>query len=106
MAEEGFPSGTAYTPVPNQVFGRLLEGIVDIAELKCTLRALWLLHNRKDAPRYLTEADILADPVLCRSFPSSKEPTKDTILRGLRLAVERGTLLKNRIVEGQDWEDV
>ena len=32
MADEGFPSGTAYTPVPNQMFGRLLEGITDIAE--------------------------------------------------------------------------
>lgn len=106
MAEEGFPSGTAYTPVPNQVFGRLLEAITDIAELKCTLRVLWLLHNRKNGPRYLTQAEIAADPILCRSFPPSGEPTQDAILRGIRLAVERGTLLKCRIGEGQDWEEV
>ena len=106
MSEEGFPSGTAYTPVPNQVFGPLLEAITDIGELKCTLRVFWLLHNRKRAPRYLTASEILADPVLCRSFPFSEEPTKDTILRGLRLAVERGTLLKDRIGEEQDREDV
>ena len=106
MAEEGFPSGTVYTPVPNQVFGRLLEAITDIAELKCTLRVLWLLHNRKDGPRYLTKPELTADPVLCRSFPPSIEPTQDAILRGLRLAVERGTLLKCRMGEGQDWEEV
>ena len=106
MAEEGFPSGTAYTPVPNQVLGRLLEAIADIAELKCTLRVLWLLHNKKGSPRYLTEADITADPVLCRSFPPSEEPTQDAILRGIRLAIERRTFLKCRIGEGQDWEDV
>ncbi len=106
MAGEGFPSGTAYTPVPNQVFGPLLEAITDIAELKCTLRVLWLLHNRKDGPRYLTEAEITADPVLHRSFSSSDEPAQDAILRGIRLAIERGTLLKCRIGEGDDSEDV
>ena len=102
MADEGFPSGTSYTPVPNQMFGRLLEGITDIAELKCTLRVLWLLHNKKEGPRYLSEVDITADPVLCRSFSPSEEPTNDAILRGLRLAVERGTLLKDRIGDGED----
>ncbi len=106
MAETGFPANSLYTPVPNMVFGSLLEAITDIAELKCTLRVLWLLHNRKNGPRYLTASEIAADPVLCRSFPSSKGPTQEAILRGLQMAVERGTLLKNRIGEGQDWEDV
>ena len=106
MAGKGFPSDTSYTPVPNLVFGPLLEAITDTAELKCTLRAFWLLHNRKSGPRYLTTSEITMDPVLYRSFPSPQVQPEDVILRGLRLAVKRGTLLAHRMDEGPDSEEV
>ena len=106
MASKGFPANSLYTPVPNMVFGPLLEAITDTAELKCTLRIFWLLHNKKGGPHYLTASEITADPVLCRSFPSTTEPTQDTILGGVRMAVERGTLLESRLGDGSDSEEV
>ena len=47
MVFTGFRPGTLYTPVPNPVFGPLLEQIQDLAELKVTLRGLWLLHRKR-----------------------------------------------------------
>ena len=89
----GFPRGTRYTPVPNPVFGPLLEDIEDIAELKCTLRALWLLHQKKGYPRYLTEAELVADKVLLLGLKHLDSPPADAIRQGMKKGVERGTFL-------------
>ena len=39
---EGFPDKSEYTPVPNLLFGQVLEEIDDPLALKCFLRVLWL----------------------------------------------------------------
>ena len=51
----GFTHDTLYTPVPNPFFGPLLEEIQDQAELKVTLRALWLLHRKRGWPRMIAQ---------------------------------------------------
>ena len=89
----GFPRGTLYTPVPNPVFGPLLEDVEDTAELKCTLRALWLLHQKKKLPRYLTEGELVNDKVLLAGLKHLDIPPADAIRRGIKRGVERGTFL-------------
>ena len=51
MAFEGFPRDTLHTPTPDPLFGPVLEDIQDLAELKVTLRGIWLLHHRRQGPR-------------------------------------------------------
>ena len=100
----GFPPGTQYTPVPNPVFGPLLENIEDTAELKCTLRALWLLHRKKGYPRYLTEGELVTDKVLRIGLKHLDAPPADAIRRGMKKGVERGTFLSMSATSHQGSE--
>ena len=89
----GFPSNTRLTPVPDPLLGPLLEGIDDLAELKCTLRLLWLLKQKGEAPRFVAEGELLADHALNRGLAHLGDP-QVAIENGLRKAVERGTILR------------
>ena len=93
MSFPGFPRGTRYTPVPNQLFGPLLEAIDDVAELKCTLRAIWLLHQKKGYPRYLTLGELMSDRVLLSAIRDCTEKPGDTIRASMEKAVCRGSFL-------------
>lgn len=96
MAFTGFSRGTLYTPVPNPFFGPLLEQIGDPVELKVTLRSLWLFHRKRGWPRTLSVAEFLSDRTLLRALDGPGTDPKAEIRRGLRLAVDRGTLLVHR----------
>ncbi len=93
VAFAGFPRKVRFTPVPSPLFGPLLEQIDDLAELKCTLRVIWLLHEKRGFPRYVTLADLLGDRVLAKGLRGDGDSPRGAIARGLGLAVERGTLL-------------
>ena len=95
MAFEGFPRDTQYTPTPDPLFGPLLEDIQDLAELKVTLRSIWLLHHKRQEPRAVPLDDFLTDPVLLRGIGAGSDTAKavEEIRRGLRQSVRRGTLL-------------
>ena len=88
----GFPPGTRYTPVPDPLLGTLLEQIDDAAELKCTLRMLWVLHRKSGHPRFVAESELLSDGVLNRGL-GPLDNSQAAIRRGLERAVERGTVL-------------
>lgn len=94
----GFTRDTLYTPVPNPLFGPLLEEIQDQAELKVTLRALWLLHRKRGWPRMIAQQELLNDLTLTRTFSAAGQDSMEEILRGLRLAVSRRTLLSHQAV--------
>ena len=66
MKFNGFPDRVRSIPAPAPLFGTLLEQIDDLAELKCLLRVLWLLQQKKGYPplRY-------AQRGACRSFARS-----------------------------------
>ena len=96
MAFSGFTRDTLYTPVPNPFFGPLLEQIGDTAELKVTLRSLWLFHRKRGWPRTLSLTEFLSDRTLLRGLDGPGMDPKTEIRRGLRLAVDRGTLLVHR----------
>ena len=116
MAFSGFPRDTVYTPTPDPLFGPLLEEIHDIAELKVTLRGLWLLHHKRQSIRVVSLDEFLSDTVLLRglrpstgaspstiSEQSEAEPgdAAEEIRRGLRLAVRRGVFLAHESGPGK-----
>lgn len=68
MGFAGFPPKVRFTPVPNPIFGPLLEQIDDAAELKCLLRVIWLLQQQRGHPRFVSHDEILEDQVLARSL--------------------------------------
>jgi DnaD/phage-associated family protein len=96
MAFTGFTRETLYTPVPNSLLGEVLEQIQDLAELKVTLRGLWLL-NRKQAPlRALSLDEFLGDRSLVNGLQQPDKDGAEEVRRGLRLAVGRGTFLTHK----------
>ena len=92
-AFSGFTGNTLYTPVPNPVFGPILEQIQDLAELKITLRGLWLFHRKKGALRSVSLDEFLADRTLIKGLKVDGQGSEERIRQGLRLAVTRGTFL-------------
>ncbi|MDP6549568.1 MAG: DnaD domain protein [Dehalococcoidia bacterium] len=100
MGISGFPPGTLYTPVPNPVFGPLLEQVQDLAELKVTLRGLWLLHRARGRLQAVPLPEFLDDRTLLRGLQGPGKDPREEILRGLQLAVVRGTFLLHRPAEG------
>ena len=93
MAFCGFPRRVRYTPVPSPLFGPLLEQIDDLNELKCTLRLVWLLHQKRGYPRFVTLTELLADRTLSRAMSPQGSPNGQDIQGALALAVTRGTLI-------------
>ena len=93
MAFSGFPRGVRSTPVPNPLFGELLERIDDLAELRCTLRLVWLLHQKKGSPRWVSLEELMADRALMRASSAGGRNAEAEVMRGLELALGRGTIL-------------
>ncbi len=101
MAFSGFTRDTLFTPVPNPLFGGLLEDIQDLAELKVTLRGLWLFHRKRTGTRALYRNEFLSDVSLLRGLKGLGKDAKEEIRRGLELAVARGTFLLHRPGESE-----
>lgn len=91
----GFPAGkTHLTPMPDVFFTDLLPAIDDLGELKVTLHVIWLLDQKRGAMRFVSEGELLNDPVLLRGFaPAEPRAAQQLIRESVRRAVERGTLL-------------
>ena len=90
---QGFPRKVRQVPVPAPLLGSLLEHIDDLAELKCTLRVISLLSEKRGYPRFLALREVQADENLARALPDSgKEKSPDIIEKALGRAVKRGTL--------------
>jgi DNA replication protein len=96
MSFSGFGRGILFTPVPNPLFGPLLEQIQDLAEFKVTLRSMWLLHRKRGRPQVAHLNEFLNDPALLRGLKGPGKVPREEIRRGLELTVARGTLLMHR----------
>lgn len=83
----------AFTPVPAAFFSHVLPRIEDPAELKVTLHVVWLLHNKKGDPRFVTWDELLSDQTLLASVSVLSRSPHEALGRGLEKAVARGTLL-------------
>ena len=96
----GFPSGAVVaTPIPNVFFSEVVPAISSLTELKVTLQALRLLATKRGYPRYVTPADMLADAAVVAGLGGGGREALD---EGLRLAVERGTLLRLEVESGDE----
>jgi DNA replication protein len=92
----GFPVGPlATTPIPSLFFSEVLPRIDSVLELQVCLQVFRLLARKRGSPRYLTAAELLADPAVAAGLrlASGKAPS-EALAEGLRRAVERGTLLE------------
>ena len=94
MPFNGFPDGVRLTPVPDPFFNALLAEIEDVAELKVTLRAFWLLAQQRGPHRSLAEGELLNDPTLLRGLQSLGSDPPEQAQAGLAQAVARKTLLR------------
>ena len=88
MEFNGFPDRVRSIPAPAPLFGTLLEQIDDLAELKCLLRVLWLLQQKKGYPRFVSHSEALADRAMATGIGGS---VRD-ISGALDACVRRGTL--------------
>ena len=88
MKFSGFPDRVRSVPAPAPLFGVLLEQIDDIAELKCLLRVLWLLQQKKGYPRFIKHSEILADRTLATALGAGN----GSVSGALDACVRRGSL--------------
>lgn len=100
MKFNGFPDRVRSIPAPAPLFGTLLEQIDDIAELKCLLRVMWLLQQKRSYPRFVKHSEALAD----RTLATSMQGDADTISGALDACVRRGTLAM-AIIEHEGREE-
>ena len=89
---KGFPRKVRYVPVPAPLLESLLEEIDDLAELKCTLRVIAMLHVKKGHPRFVTLGELQADRTLTRSLGQDGHSASQSIEQGMAKAVRRGTI--------------
>jgi len=89
---KGFPRKVRYVPIPAPLLESLLEEIDDLAELKCTLRVIAMLHVKKGHPRFVTLGELQADRTLTRSLGQDGHSASQSIEQGMAKAVRRGTI--------------
>ena len=98
----GFPSGKVHlTPIPAPFFSELLPEIDDLGELKVTLYALWFLDRQEGNMRYVTFRDFAGDARLTAGLGATRTDVLDALQDALERVVQRGTLLKALLVEGE-----
>jgi DnaD/phage-associated family protein len=113
----GFPDGKQKAvKVPDTFFTDLLPQIDDLAELKVTLHAIWLLNTLETEVRYLRGDDLRSDDVLLRGLELEIElrSARDALEDALQRAVARQTFIRLDVEMAQDdgqgsgtqtWED-
>ena len=101
MSYKGFPQGKiSTTRIPTLFFKELLPEIDDLNELKVTLYALWQITRMEGEVRYLKEEDFLGDPIFMKGMGASAPNQQRAVRAGLERALNRGTLLKASLPEG------
>lgn len=106
MSFGGFPRRVRHTPVPNPMFGTLLEEIDDLGELKATLRVIWLLQQKRGFPRVATLTELAADPVMVNSVVGDSPDPKAAVAGVLAAAVGRGTLATAKVEQDGGEEHI
>ena len=100
MTFAGFPSRPQATAIPNVFFTDLLPRLTDAVELAVVLYAFNVLARKKGFPRYLSAADLAAEPGLASfvagsaSIDGPRTDAAGAVERGLARAAEVGVLLR------------
>lgn len=103
---KGFPARTQYTPLPSLFFSALLPQISDITELKVTLHILATLYRKRGYPRLVSLGELLESTSLMRGLSRTDEPPAEALVRALKMATERGTILHLVLDKGGAPQDV
>ena len=102
MTFNGFPPGkTSTTRIPSLFFKELLPQIDDLDELKVTLYAMWQMNQKEGESRYIRIVDFFGDPIFMKGMGATEAAQTSAVLAGLERAVNRGTLLKTSVPEGE-----
>ena len=104
--QNGFPDDARFTPLPNLVFGPVLEELDDLHALKCLLRALWLQSQKKSFPRYITRDEMIADRTMTRSLASPGSPPDEALDKALGKLEDMGLLIHLRMGQSDGAQDV
>jgi DnaD/phage-associated family protein len=103
MKFNGFPPGKLNTiRIPSLFFKELMPQIDDLEELKVTLYAMWQMNRKEGEIRYLKEKDFFGDPIFMQGMGASEAAQSSAVRAGLERAVNRGTLLKTAVPEGEE----
>ena len=102
----GFPDDSRSTPVPNLVFGQVLEELDDPAALKCLLRVLWLHSQERPSRRYVTRDKMLADRTMSRALAFTGSPLEDALDEALAKLEELGLLIHLQTGQSENGQDV
>ncbi|MEX0761864.1 MAG: DnaD domain protein [Dehalococcoidia bacterium] len=98
----GFPRDVRSTPVPNPLLAGLLEEMDDLAELKVTLRVIWMLHSKRGFPTSVTAKELCADRTVAVMLRAAGEELERYVMSALDMAVDRGTLIRVQQAAGPD----
>lgn len=90
---QGFPPRVRFTPVPDALLNTLAL-TMDEAEIKVSLYLIWMLHQKKGYPNFLTLNELLTETTLVDSLARQETPGDEVLRRVLATAVARGTFLK------------
>lgn len=102
MTFNGFPPGKiSTTRIPSLFFKDLLPQIDDLDELKVTLYALWQITRLEGEIRYLKEENFTGDPEFMAGLGATPAAQQKAVQNGLERAVNRGTLLKTAVPDGE-----
>lgn len=92
---KGFsPDREEQTRIPAAFFTQLLSEIEDIYELKVTLYALWRIDKTEGPFPYVSRKNFFEDDILLMGMG---EQAAGNLVKGLSMAVERGTLLMTKV---------
>ena len=103
---KGFPTKMEFTSLPNFFFSTILPQISDIAELKTTLHVLATLYRKRGYPRFVTHRELLSNKSLMSSLSQASKSPDEVLRDALRMATQRGTLLRIVLERNGAPEDV
>jgi len=102
MTFNGFPPGKINTTrIPSLFFKELLPQIDDLDELKVTLYAIWQMNQKEGEIRFIKTDDLLGDPIFMKGMGATEAAQASAVRAGLERAVNRGTLLKTAVPDGE-----
>jgi DNA replication protein len=99
----GYPYGARATAIPSAFFSELLPLIEGEDELRVTLYMFYALGRHKGYPRFVTEAELLAEPPLYAALGDGDE-APGRVRNGLAAAVARGSLLRLELEQEEHTE--
>ncbi len=105
----GFPDSGLATTVPNLFFARVMPEIEEPTELAVSAYFFYAAaqSDRSRRPRFVTRAELAADGTLLRALASLVGGQDHEALEaGLRLAVQRRTLVRASVETGSGGEEV